>query len=231
MNRLINLERNQILKLQSHKKCFYERDTRIVAIDLLGSYLLHKINNNFLVGKIVETEAYLGEIDPACHFFSGDSKRNSVFYQTAGMSYVYMIYGKYFCFNVITKPPTIKGAVLLRGIEPIVGIDSMKQYRSYKKEEDLCNGPGKITQAFQISMVHNKIPLFKGPLTILKPENQIEYTTIGVSKRVGISKAKDWNLRYFIIDNPYVSKKNRTSFTILKNLDNLQDISYYKQRI
>ena len=220
-------KRNNHVNFQPYEQIFYERDTRLVAIDLLGSYLLHKINDKILIGKIVETEAYLGEIDPACHFYSGNSKRNSAFYQTAGMSYVYMIYGKYFCLNVITKTPTIKGAVLFRAIEPVDGIDYMKQYRISKKEEDLCNGPGKLTQAFQISMKHNKIPLYKGSLTILKPEYQIDYNTIGVSKRVGISKAKDWNLRYFIINNPHVSYKNKFPSTVLKNADNLQDISYY----
>ncbi len=230
MNKItFSAENNQYLNLKSLNKEFYENDARITAIKLLGKYVVHKLEKGALIGKIVETEAYLGEIDPACHFYTGDSKRNSAFYQPSGMSYVYLIYGRYHCLNVITKKPDIKGAVLIRALEPVQGIDLMKRNRKVSNEKELCNGPGKLTQAFQITMKHNKIPLYEGPLTIQGSDEKIDFSQIGLSARIGVSKAIDWNLRYFILNNIYVSKK-KVPFFPLNDLTQLKDISFYQSQ-
>lgn len=226
----LSVGRNQIPNLDTINQEFYKRDTRIVAIELLGKYVVHKLNGKVLIGKIVETEAYLGEIDPACHFYTGDSNRNSAFYQPPGMSYVYLIYGKYHCLNVITKSTAIGGAVLIRALEPVNGIDLMKQLRKKTKIEELCNGPGKLTQALQITMDHNKISLFEGLVTIKQSNEPIKYSRIGVSNRIGITKASDWNLRYFLADNNHVSKHKKTPFFLLHDINSLKDISYYESQ-
>lgn len=225
-NLKLNSSNKPVLQFITIPKEFYERDTRIVAIELLGKYLIHQIDGKTFIGKIVETEAYLGEIDPACHAYTGNSKRNSVFSQPGGFTYVYMIYGKYFCLNVITNPPLAKGAVLIRALEPISGIEFMKHNRNSSTQFKLTNGPGKLSQAFQITMRHNKIPLFNGNLTINEQSNNSEQIKIGVSKRIGISKAKDWDLRYFILHNEFVSKQQISPLYDL-NTRELYDISQY----
>lgn len=221
-----NSNNKPVSRFTTLPKEFYERDTRIVAIELLGKYLIHQIDGKPMIGRIIETEAYLGKIDPACHASTGYSKRNSVFSQSGGMSYVYMIYGKHFCLNVITNPPLTKGAVLIRALEPISGIEIMKQCRNTSTQSQLTNGPGKLTQAFQITMHHNKIPLFKGSLTINEQSADSVRIKIGVSKRIGISKAKDWDLRYFILHNEHVSRQQITPLYEL-NTKKLCDISKY----
>lgn len=215
--------------LETIDQSFYNRDTRVVAIELLGKYLVHKIDNKMIIGKIVETEAYLGEIDPACHIFTGYSERSSAFYQPGGYSYIYLSYGKHYCFNIITKPPQIKGAVLIRAVEPLTEFDSMKKSRSISNINQLSNGPGKLTQAFQINMSNNKQPLFKGPLTIRSDKEKIDYSSIGASSRIGISKAVNWQLRYFLIKNSSVSGKKNITYNNLKDIPELEDISYYKE--
>ena len=210
-------------------QAFYNRDTRIVAIELLGKYLVHEIDNKILIGKIVETEAYLGEIDPASHVFTGNSNRSSAFYQPGGYSYVYLSYGKHYCFNIITNPPRIKGAVLIRALEPHSEIDSMKKCRKVSDIHQLTNGPGKLTQALKINKSHNKEPLFTGTLTIRSVKEKIEYSKIGISRRIGISKAVDWQLRYFLINNLFVSGRRKLNYNKLKNVLELEDISYYTE--
>jgi len=205
---------------------FFTRDARVVASELLGCLLYL----DGVCGKIVETEAYM-ENDPASHSYRGKTKRNEAMFLSGGYSYVYLIYGMHRCFNIVTGKEGEGAAVLIRAVEPVSGIELMWQRRykeSYpglkdknnieikKKTAGLCSGPGKLCQAFGITVEnHNKIDL-TDPLKstvknffILKgipPEND----RIAVSERIGLREEKGggelW--RWFIKDNTYVSVKS-----------------------
>lgn len=196
---------------------FYERDAREVAIDLLGKILVHEVNGIKLKGKIVETEAYIGAIDKASHAYGGKkTPRLEALYGKAGISYVYFIYGMYYCFNVITKEEGVAEGVLIRAVEPLEGLDMMSQNRFKKSFNELTNtqkknltsGPSKLCMALDITKENNKEDLCIGKLYIeegIKEDFEIIHT-----KRVGIDyaeEAKDFLWRYYIKDNSWVSKK------------------------
>ena len=227
----MNNKLNIIEDLEHLSKDFYRRDTREVAIDLLGKYICHFISKEqVLIAKIVETEAYLGEIDPACHAYVGRTKRTSAFWKGAGYSYVYTIYGIHCCFNTITSPlaPNHLGGVLIRAAEPIFGIKTMKKNRKMANPKELMNGCGKLCQALQIGLQHNKLPLNRGELTIRVPKiAEKDNIQVTISPRIGISKAKYWELRYFITNNPYVSKGKITHFRALNKNKKLKSIMFY----
>lgn len=187
-------------------KEFYLQKTIVVAKKLLGCYLVRNYKDNILVSKIVETEAYLGLKDPACHSYKGKTERCSVMFEEGGHFYVYFIYGFYYCLNVVTEKKGIPEAVLIRALEPIEGIEIMKKLRKGKK--NLTSGPGVLCEAFKIDKNFNGHPVWKKPLQIFKPLNQdfkiVQKARIGVEYA---GKAKDWKLRFFIKDNPFVSKK------------------------
>ena len=180
------------------KKTFFKQPTVSLAKSLLGKYLVF----GKLKGIIVETEAYLGIDDPGCHASRGKTARNAPMFGPAGNTYVYLIYGMYHCFNIVSGNPGIGEAVLIRALEPVEGISIMQKRRKTQKIENLCNGPGKFTQAFSITKKHNNLNLFDGPLYIydskLKPE-------ISTSTRIGLSAGKELELRFFIKQNSFVS--------------------------
>lgn len=191
---------------------FYTRDVHTVAIELLGKLFVRRIKEKFLIGKIVEVEAYDGRVDEAAHSFNGKTKRNEIMFQGGGRLYVYFTYGMHFCSNVVTGKFDEGTAVLLRGIEPIEGIELMalnrfgKKIISEKEKINLTNGPAKICQAFNITRKENGTLLTDDDIFILyQPE--IKRNQIGISKRIGIKKSVDLPWRYFIKDNPFVSKK------------------------
>ncbi len=175
-------------------KEFFERNTLEVAKDLLGCILVKKENGKFFKGKIVETEAYTQD-DPACHAYKGKTKRASTLFKEPGIAYVYMIYGMYFCVNVVTEPYDVAGAVLIRALEPIDNIEN-------------TNGPGKLCKALDITKKHNEINLcsFNSELFIIKGEN-ISPSQIVETSRIGIKQATEKPWRFYIKDNPFVSKK------------------------
>ncbi|WP_198426261.1 DNA-3-methyladenine glycosylase, partial [Francisella tularensis] len=185
---------------------------RLKTIDaakkLLGHFLVSKYNNKILIGKIVETEAYLYN-DPACHSYSNRTKRNSMMYAQAGTSYVYFTYGMHYCFNVVTADVGIGEAILIRALEPIAGIEQMQLNRSKTKLIDLCSGPAKLTQALNINLKDNGINLLDKDSSILLRYNNdlINEIDIVQTQRIGISKAKDMPYRFYIKDNIFVSKK------------------------
>lgn len=196
---------------------FYSRDTLKVAEELLGNILVHKVGDKILKGKIVETEAYLGVIDKAAHAYGGRrTKRVEPMYGLPGTSYVYMIYGMYYCFNVVTKKEGIPEAVLIRGIEPLAGINQMAQNRfdedfdklSNYQKKNLTNGPGKLCMALNIDRSLNKVDLCGDKFYI--EEGVDEDFNIVKAKRIGIDyaeEAKDYLYRFYIEGNSYVSKK------------------------
>lgn len=183
---------------------FFSKNTVTVAKNLLGCMVIHDSPKGPVGGYIVETEAYLGLDDPACHSVRGKTKRNETMFLGSGLVYIYLIYGLYYCLNftsdVIEKPE----AVLIRAIQPVEGIDLMKINRNKTNPKDLCSGPGKLAQALDIDLRHDgtkigdKIKVLEG-LDI--PENNIVKTT-----RIGITKAADLPLRFYIKDNEFISK-------------------------
>jgi DNA-3-methyladenine glycosylase len=177
---------------------FYQREPSLVAQELLGQYLVRKIDNNLLIGKIVETEAYLGKDDPAAHGFKGQTQRNTVLFGEAGMAYVYSIH-RYHCFNIVTEAIGIPSGVLVRAIEPIEGIEMMKQLRGIEMGRGFTNGPGKVCQAFDITRKLNGLDVTSSQSALFITEGKnVPFDSIEIAERIGISKAKDLLLRYCI---------------------------------
>lgn len=173
---------------------FYNRNTVEVAKDLLGCKLYRKINGEVLSGIIVETEAYTQD-DPACHAFKGKTPRTITLFKNPGIAYVYFIYGMYHCFNVITEPEEIAGAVLIRALEPLA-----KPLKT--------NGPGKLCREFNITKALNEADLTskKSGLWIEKGI-EVKKSKIHAAERIGIKEATDYLWRFYIKDNAFVSKK------------------------
>ena len=191
---------------------FFMQDTAKVAEKLLGCYLVRKIKKQSLIGKIVETEAYLGLKDPCCHSFKGRyTERTKTMYLPGAYSYVYFTYGMYYCFNVVTKTQKEPEAVLIRAVQPLKGISEMKKNRKKEKLTELCSGPGKLCQAFHITKTLNAKNLSQeGKVFISKGDNSCP---VEVDSRVGLPFYEDssyWFLRFYIKNNPFVSlRKNQ----------------------
>ena len=198
---------------------FYGRNTIIVGLDLLGKNLVYNIQGNLFIGKIVEVEAYLGEMDPACHAFNGKTERSKLFWQKSGIAYIFKCYGIYYCLNVITEKVGVAGCVLIRALEPIYGISLMKKNRNTDNLISLTNGPGKLTMAYGINHTLNGIDLTKGNFII---NNSPEIPTIVVTSRIGISKAAEEPLRFFINNNPFVSNNNKSKIYLKGSLENIK---------
>lgn len=186
---------------------FYECDTKKVARELLGKRLCHLKDGQLTCGIIIETEAYLGILDPACHTYKGRrTPRVESMYLPGGHSYVYLIYGLYFCFNVVTQNIRRPEAVLIRALWPEHGIEVMKSRRKNNADKNLCSGPGKLCQSMGFNRSADGLSL-QGPVVWI--EDAYSYLTfkknIQKNPRVGIGyagDAKDWPLRFSI--NPDV---------------------------
>lgn len=172
---------------------------------LLGCDLVRAVKGQEVVARIVETEAY-DQNDAASHSFNGKTPRTEVMFGPAGFLYVYFTYGMHFCCNVVTGAVGEGSAVLIRAVEPIAGEDVMSGSRKGRHGIELSNGPAKLCQALQINKDLNGEDLTKGRLQLRLneplPEESIFQTT-----RIGISRAQDVPWRFYIADNPYVSKK------------------------
>ena len=194
------------------KRSFFLKETSSIAEKLLGCFLVRRIGQHALVGRIVETEAYLGLKDPSCHSFKARyTKRTQTFYLEGGWSYVYLTYGMHYCFNVITGQKSVPEAVLIRALEPIRGISKMQSLRGRENLKELCSGPGKLCQAFAITKQWNAKDLTqKAGFFIAKGPS---LKNIETDARVGLPWHKDsayWFLRFYAKDNPYVSiQKNQ----------------------
>ncbi len=185
---------------------FYEADVVHVARQLLGKVLVHSSPAGTTAGMIVETEAYSSREDPACHAFSGKTKRNQVMYGPAGRAYVYFIYGNHFCFNVVTNQPGIAEAALIRALVPLEGIKLMQERRGKNKQlQDLTSGPGKLCAAMGIGRTENCLPVVAPPLFLARGQTYHDQE-IGVSGRIGIKQGRDKQWRFFVRDNPFVSR-------------------------
>lgn len=178
-------------------RSFYDRDTIIVAKELLGKVLVHYSEGTKRVGRIVEVEAYLGPHDLAAHSARGLTERTKVMFGPPGHAYVYFIYGMYYCMNVVTQREGHASAVLLRAIEPLQGIEGRT-----------C-GPGLLCRAMKIDRSLNAHDLLSNHFFIADPGQQGSFSIIK-RPRIGVDYAKHWakrHLRFYIKGNPFVSKK------------------------
>ena len=207
------------IDLKPLPRSFYERYTIDVAKDLLGKLLVRKFpDNSFVAGVIVEDEAYRGEDDPASHAYRGLTPRNRVMFGKPGVAYVYFTYGMYHCLNIVTEPEGVPAAVLIRAVEPVYGIEKMMKFRGKKDARNLTNGPGKLTMAFNITKELNGIDMTKDDILFVSNYDKYPKFEIGVSSRIGIKVGLDKPWRFYIKDNPYVSKlRGRPMGTRSKN--------------
>jgi DNA-3-methyladenine glycosylase len=186
---------------------FYTRPTDVVARDLVGKKLVRVINNHRLAGIIIETEAYGYSDDAASHARVGITGRNAVMFGDVGRAYVYFTYGNHFCINVSARSRNVEaGAVLIRGIEPVEGIEAMRQFRPVENVFSLTSGPGKLTQALSINSLLNGVDM-----TNLQSELHIESGTrprrIIATPRIGITRAAERSWRFIDPSSPFVSRK------------------------
>lgn len=185
-------------------RAFYLRETAQVARDLLGTWLVHGESG----GVVVETEAYLGSEDPASHAFRGPTPRSRVMFGEPGRAYVYFIYGNHHCFNVVAHAPGGAGAVLIRALEPRLGMDWMRTRRGACTVRDLTRGPGRLCQALGIDRTLNGVDLSGGALRC-GPLPWGQPAPIGRpcrGPRVGLTRARHEPLRFFLEGNPHVSR-------------------------
>jgi DNA-3-methyladenine glycosylase len=191
---------------------FYKREVTEVAKNLLGMIIFKNDAKYPLAGKIVEVEAYHGDFDKAAHSYNGKTKRTEVMFREGGYFYVYFTYGAHFCCNVVTGKEGQGTAVLIRAIEPLTGVDKMIQNRfgrklkSEKEIYNLTSGPGKVCKALNINKSFTGVDLLGDEIFILR-NKKIKEMDVGISKRIGINRSVELPWRFFIKDNPYLSRK------------------------
>lgn len=188
-------------------RSFYDRDTEVVARELLGAVLECTTPLGTAAGRIVETEAYIGEHDGACHAAAGLTPRTRFLYGPPGIAYVYFVYGMHWCVNAVTRAEGLPSAVLIRALEPVAGLPLMRRRRGHPaRDRDLTNGPGKLCEALGITGAMNGVPLRgPGPLR-LRRGAPVADADVVVSPRIGVSRAADWPLRFYVRHSPWVSR-------------------------
>jgi DNA-3-methyladenine glycosylase len=185
---------------------FYARDTELVARQLLGAVLECTVRGTRCRGRIVETEAYTGEKDLACHAAAGRTARTEVLYGPPGRAYVYLIYGMHWCVNAVTRRAGLPSAVLIRAVEPLEGIAAMRRRRG-RPDRELTNGPGKLCEAFGITGPrYHGASLISSPLRILGGA-EVPDSDVAVTPRIGIVKAAEEPLRWIVRSSSFVSGK------------------------
>lgn len=181
---------------------FYERSPPVVARQLLGKLLIRRLGGRSLVGRITETEAYLGQSDPASHAYRGKSPYNAVLFGPAGHTDVYLIYGLHYCMNVSCLPEGRAGGVLIRGLEPIEGIATMARLRGLplvSSARQLTGGPGRVCQALKIERPQeHDLDVTDSTSTIQVHDDGHKVGTIVTTRRIGVSKAIDRPLRFVV---------------------------------
>ena len=183
--------------MQKLPRHFYDRDTIVVAQELLGKWLVHESNGVERIGKIVEVEAYLGEHDLAAHSSKGLTERTKIMFGPPGHAYVYLIYGVHHCMNVVTERQGHASAVLLRALEPVKNIEGRTQ------------GPGLLCRALAIDKKLNGLDLLSDDFFIAAPATAEKFSVVK-RPRIGVDYAKHWAkrlLRFYVKGNPFISKK------------------------
>jgi len=190
-------------------RSFYDRDPRAVGPDLLGKVLVRRRGGQYLSGRIVEVEAYLGAEDPAAHASVGKTARNAVLFGPPGFAYVYFIYGNHYCLNVSCLPEGTPGGILFRALEPIEGRSEMFKLRGIPEDSDprrLTSGPGRMAAAFGITRARdNGKDLASEESDLYIQDDGSLPPRISATRRIGITKAADRPLRFIVLENRYLS--------------------------
>ena len=186
-------------------RSFFEDYTPSVAKRLLGQLLVRRVGRRFLSGMLVEVEAYRGRDDPASHAFRGETPRNRVMFGEAGKAYVYFTYGFHHCLCVKTERKGVPGAILVRALEPLEGIELMKKNRGKEELTELASGPGKLTQALKIDRRLNGEDLVLSERLFLA-RGKDAALEIRDSSRIGVDRGLEFRWRYFIGGNQFVSR-------------------------
>lgn len=191
------------------RKSFYLQDTVEAARQLLGKLLVHRTPEGAAGGMIVETEAYVGAVDKACHTYNGISPRTEIMFAEGGVAYVYLIYGMYHCFNAVTGPAGEGDAVLIRALEPVFGLDLMRRRRGQRDLRKLCSGPGKLCQALAIGKPQYGLDL-TGEELFIADFRTIPEELVARGPRINVDYAEeavDFPWRFRVRDSKYVSRR------------------------
>jgi len=198
-------------------RAFYQRDPVTLARDLLGRDFVRVLDDGTrLIGRIVETEAYLGVPDEAAHTAGGRrTERNASMYGEGGTAYVYFTYGMHHCMNIVAETVDEPTAVLLRALEPREGLDVMRTNRAGRipierlRDRDLCSGPAKLAQALMIDRTLDRVDMVSDPRLFITPGEPVTVDRIRTGPRIGIGEAGAWTdkpLRFYVTDSPHVSR-------------------------
>lgn len=188
------------------RETFFDRRPEVVAEELLGKVLVSSAENVATGGSIVEVEAYLGAGDPGSHASTrGITPRNRVMYGPPGSVYVYFTYGNHYMINLVCEHEGTAGAVLIRALEPLVGVEHMERRRRGRPLRELCSGPGKLAQALGIDLSDNGSMLGEGRLVVYDAP-RVPAADLAVSGRVGLSAGHDLDLRFYVKGNRFVSR-------------------------
>jgi DNA-3-methyladenine glycosylase len=180
---------------------FYDRSVHEVARELIGCVVRH----GETAGRIVETESYHME-EPACHAFAGVTERTRTLYGEPGRAYVYFSYGVHSLLNAVAEGEGVGAAVLIRALEPVGGVELMRQRRGLQRVEELCSGPGKLTQALGVGLSLNGSSLVDGPIELLARESGAREPRVVAGERIGITKAMELPWRFCDADSRCVSR-------------------------
>ena len=184
---------------------FFDRDVSVVARELLGALVVSEVGGERTSGRIVETEAYLGREDPASHGYRDRrNERNAALFGPPGTWYVYLSYGMHWCSNLVCGPEGTAGAVLLRALEPVEGLEVMRRRRGGMDDRHLCSGPGKLCQALGITRALDGSLMPRSDVLVC-PAAGKPRSSIVTTPRIGITKAADWPLRFCVEGSPFVS--------------------------
>jgi DNA-3-methyladenine glycosylase len=200
------------MRLKPLSRSFFEPSARDVAPALLGHWLLRETSEGVCGGLIVETEAYL-QNDPACHAFIGKTSRNQVMFGSPGHAYVYFIYGMHFCVNAVCLPPGLAEAVLIRAVEPLIGLEILKKNRPVARLRDISSGPAKLCDAMAIDRSLDGADLCSSRSALKIAENTevdryiAEHGPVVTTTRIGITQAASFPLRFYLSRNVHVSAK------------------------
>jgi DNA-3-methyladenine glycosylase len=191
---------------------FFDRDPQAVSREILGKLLVRKQAGKHLAGRVVEVEAYLGEDDPAAHAAAGRTARNAVLFGPPGRAYVYFIYGNHYCLNVSCLPAGVPGCVLMRALEPVIGIEEMAIARGLTVQKPidlkkLTSGPGRLAEAFGITRARdNGKDLTCNSSDLQMADDGYRPARVMTTARIGITKAAELPLRFVIAENGFVSR-------------------------
>ena len=184
---------------------FFDRPADVVAPDLLGALVVSHAGGVRTSARIVETEAYLGHRDPASHgYLHRRNERNAALFGPPGSWYVYLSYGIHWCANLVCEAEGTASAVLLRALEPVEGLDTMRRRRGRVDDRDLCSGPGTLCQALGITRDLDGLMMPGAEVVVLPPTVALPIEVV-TTPRIGITKAADWPLRFLVEGNPHVS--------------------------